>query len=98
MEFELSKEYALNLDSKDPLANFKDGFYHLPGFIYMDGNSLGLLSKDAEASLIGLLDEWKNLGIGGWTDGTIPWISYAETLGNLQAGMVGAELRIRCLR
>ncbi len=91
MEFELGKDYALNLDLKDPLANFKDRFYHLPGFIYMDGNSLGLLSKDAEASLTDIVKEWKNLGIVGWTDGKIPWISYAETLGNLQARMVGAE-------
>jgi kynureninase len=52
MEFELGMDYALRLDAEDPLASYKDRFYHLPGKIYMDGNSLGLVSKDAEASLL----------------------------------------------
>ena len=90
VKFELGMEYALQLDVIDPLANFKDRFYHLPRIIYMDGNSLGLLSKDAEESLTNLVEEWKHLGIGGWTDGKIPWITYAETLGNMQVEMVGA--------
>jgi len=90
MEFELGMDYALRMDAEDPLASFKDRFYHLPGIIYMDGNSLGLLSRDAEASLLEVLEEWKTLGIGGWTGARIPWITYAERLGELQAGMVGA--------
>jgi kynureninase len=84
-------DYALQLDNEDPLASFKDRFYHLPGKIYMDGNSLGLVSKDAEASLLEVIEEWKNLGIGGWGGGRIPWITYAERLGKMQAVMVGAE-------
>jgi kynureninase len=91
MEFELGMEFALRMDAEDPLSPFKKRFYHLPGIIYMDGNSLGLLSRDAEASLMMLIEEWKTLGIGGWGDGRIPWISYAERLGEMQAGMVGAE-------
>ncbi len=91
MVFELGLDYALRMDAEDPLASFKDRFYHLPGIIYMDGNSLGLLSRDAEASLLALIEEWKTLGIGGWTGARIPWITYAERLGELQAGMVGAE-------
>ena len=91
MVFELGMDYALRMDAEDPLASFNDRFYHLPGIIYMDGNSLGLLSRDAEASLLALLEEWKTLGIGGWAGAKIPWITYAERLGELQAGMVGAE-------
>jgi kynureninase len=91
MGFELGLDYALRMDVEDPLASFKDRFYHLPGIIYMDGNSLGLLSRDAEVSLLEVLEEWKTLGIGGWTGARIPWITYAERLGELQAGMVGAE-------
>ena len=60
MEFELGMDYALQLDAEDPLASFKDRFYHLPGKIYMDGNSLGLVSKDAEASLLEVIEEWKS--------------------------------------
>jgi len=59
--------------------------------IYMDGNSLGLLSKDAEETLLRVLDEWKHLGINGWTRGETPWIWYGERLGALQAQLVGAE-------
>ncbi|GAF80221.1 unnamed protein product, partial [marine sediment metagenome] len=66
-------------------------FYHIPGKIYMDGNSLGLLSTDAEDALLKILDEWKTLGIGGWSGGENPWITYAERLGAMESGIVGAE-------
>ena len=91
MDFKLGIDFAQQLDAADPLSSFKDRFYHLPGKIYMDGNSLGLLSRDAESSLLELIEEWKTLGIGGWMGARIPWINYAERLGELQAGMVGAE-------
>ena len=91
MEFKLGEDFALEMDAKDPLAGFKDRFYHLEGSIYMDGNSLGLMSKDAEKTLLRLIEEWKVLGIKGWGGGKIPWISYADELGNLQAPLVGAE-------
>ncbi|TRO48650.1 aminotransferase class V-fold PLP-dependent enzyme, partial [Candidatus Bathyarchaeota archaeon] len=90
MEFELGEEYALRMDAVDPLARYRDRFHQLPGKIYMDGNSLGLLSVDAEASLRRVFEEWKGLGIGGWTGGGIPWITYAERLGAMEAGLVGA--------
>jgi kynureninase len=91
MEFELGEDFALKLDREDPLAAYKDRFYHLPGKIYLDGNSLGLLSVDAEDALLDILGEWKTLGIGGWSGGRIPWITYAERLGALEAGIVGAK-------
>jgi kynureninase len=91
MEFELGEDFALKLDRKDPLAAYKDRFYHLPGKIYMDGNSLGLLSVDAEDALLDILGEWKTFGIGGWSGGRIPWITYAERLGAMEAGIVGAK-------
>jgi kynureninase len=91
LKFELGEDYALRLDAEDPLAGYKNRFYHLPGKIYMDGNSLGLLSRDAEESLLHILEEWKTLGIGGWSGGEMPWITYAERLGAMEAGIVGAE-------
>ncbi|WHY98879.1 hypothetical protein [Peribacillus simplex] len=42
------------------------------GMIYMDGNSLGLLSKWAEKSLMKSLKDWKRYGIDGWTEGAEP--------------------------
>lgn len=87
----LDEDFALEMDAKDPLAGYKERFYPLGDSIYMDGNSLGLMSKDAEKTLLRLIEEWKTLGIKGWGGGKIPWISYAEELGNLQAPLVGAE-------
>ena len=91
MDLDLDKRFALQMDKEDPLADYKDRFYQIPGKIYMDGNSLGLLSKDSEKSLLRLLEEWKNLAIGGWTEGKIPWITYAEKLGAMESKIVGAE-------
>ena len=59
MEFELGEEYALRMDAEDPLAQYRKRFYQIPGKIYMDGNSLGLLSKDAETSLKRVFEEWR---------------------------------------
>jgi kynureninase len=83
--------YALELDARDPLRRFRDEFYLVPGMIYMDGNSLGLLSHRAEGTLQRALDEWKRLGIAGWLDAEEPWFTYAERLGDRMAPRVGAE-------
>jgi kynureninase len=90
-DFQLGEDFALQLDAEDPLASFRDRFYHIPGVIYMDGNSLGLMSRDAEETLQRVLNEWKHLGIGGWSGGRTPWITYAEHLGGMEAELVGAE-------
>ena len=91
MNFQLGEDFAIQLDAKDPLAGYKERFYGLPGSIYMDGNSLGLMSKDAERTLLRVLNEWKTLAIKGWSGAPIPWINYAEKLGELQAPLVGAN-------
>ena len=88
-EFTVDEECAHNLDEEDPLQ-FRDRFYTPEGIIYMDGNSLGLLSKDAEKSLIKAVTEWKTLGIKGWLGGTPPWFHLAETLGAAASTLVGA--------
>lgn len=79
------------LDAQDPLARFRQEFYLPPGQIYLDGNSLGLLSKSAEAALLRTLAEWKTLGIGAWMDGQPPWFFLAEELAQATAPLLGAE-------
>jgi len=86
-----SQEFAIELDKKDFLNGFRERFYLLPAKIYMDGNSLGLLSRDAEKSLLKLLDQWKKLGINGWLQAENPWFYYAEKLGAQMANLVGAK-------
>lgn len=85
-----SLEYAQLLDRNDPLAGFASRFYRRPGTIYLDGNSLGLLSHDAETSLLKVLDQWKTLGIDGWLSAEPPWFYLGEELGAQSAGLVGA--------
>jgi kynureninase len=84
-------EHAQQLDAQNELRSFRDEFYIKEGTIYMDGNSLGLLSKRAEASLLQILDSWKELGIDGWTQGEHPWFYLSERLGDLMAPLVGAK-------
>ncbi|MGI6129046.1 MAG: kynureninase [bacterium] len=86
-----SENYARQLDTEEELADFRERFYIPPGTIYMDGNSLGLLSRDAEDSLYKILTEWKELGIDGWTKGIPPWFSLSEELSYDLALLVGAE-------
>ncbi len=87
----LDKDYALTLDRQDPLRHFRDRFYIQPGGIYMDGNSLGLASRDAERAILDALEDWKSLAIDGWTAGERPWFYLPEKLGAMQAELVGAE-------
>ncbi|WP_368908562.1 kynureninase, partial [Bacillus wiedmannii] len=77
-------------DKHDELKDFQTEFYKKEGTIYLDGNSLGLLSKRAEKSLLTLLDSWKEHGIDGWTEGEHPWFFLSEKLGELTAPLIGA--------
>lgn len=82
--------HAHTLDAADPLAAFRERFYLPPETIYMDGNSLGLLSRDAEAAVLHALEEWKRLAVGGWLAAEPDWFTLGEELGRLTAPLVGA--------
>ncbi|WP_079507398.1 kynureninase [Mesobacillus jeotgali] len=88
--FETSADFAEKLDREDILAGFREEFYLKPDSIYLDGNSLGLLSKRAEQTLLESLADWRELGIDGWMDGKHPWFYLSEKLGELTAPLVGA--------
>jgi kynureninase len=82
---------ARQRDEADPLRAFRERFYRAEGRIYLDGNSLGLLSRDAETAVLQVLAEWRDLGIEGWTEAPLPWFFLAEELGKQVAPLVGAE-------
>ena len=88
---------AALLDAADPLAGFRSRFLLNspllgPGCtIYLDGNSLGPVSLDAEAALQEALESWRTHRIEGWTAGESPWLFLPETLGARLAPLVGAE-------
>ena len=84
-------ERARALDAADPLARFRDEFFVRPGEVYLDGNSLGLLGRRAEASLLQAVADWKGRGIGGWLGAEPPWFTLAEALGARVAPLVGAS-------
>lgn len=86
-----SLEYAKQLDNKDELRRFKQEFYLPENQLYMDGNSLGLMSKRSEATLSKVIDSWKEKGIDGWTEGEEPWFTYPEQLSERVAPIVGAK-------
>jgi len=90
-DFIAHEEFAHKLDSADPLARYRSRFYVPKGTIYVDGNSLGLLSKDSENSVSRVLEEWKALGIRGWLEAKQPWFYFAEELGAKCAKLVGAR-------
>jgi kynureninase len=90
-EFQSDLEYPRRRDAQDPLRDFRQRFYLQPGQIYLDGNSLGLASRDAEQAVLEALEAWKRRAIDGWTEGAQPWFYLTEQLGARQAQLVGAE-------
>lgn len=97
MDYETGLDFARKFDLEDPLAKFKQRFYiperesldsdgvkrSVKPVIYMDGNSLGLLSKDVEAEVITELSRWKDL--------TSRRSGIDKKSAELQAKLVGAE-------
>jgi kynureninase len=75
------REYALELDKKDPLAHFKSQFVISdPEMCYLDGNSLGRLPK---ATIMAINDfmtkEWGPEVVTGWSH----WVDEAQPTGDL---------------
>lgn len=87
----LTREMAEQYDANDELKQYRDEFYQLKNKIYMDGNSLGLLSKRAEEKLLMMFDSWKTYGIDGWMEGEEPWFYLSENLGKMTAPLIGAN-------
>ena len=90
-KFEAGFAQAEKLDQADPLKDFRRRFYINEGEIYMDGNSLGLCSKDAEAAVLKMLEIWKVNGINMWGIEKGKYFLYPSYLGGLLSSLVGAE-------
>ncbi len=79
------------LDACDPLAQFASQFHKPPGQLYLDGNSLGLLCRPAEAALARAVDAWRERAILGWTAGPEPWFELSRQVAARLAPILGAE-------
>src|SRR5881394_3338745 len=96
MIFSAEEQFALQLDSEDPLRHFRQKF-HLPlgkddrPLIYFAGNSLGLMPKAARAIVEEELDNWAKLGVDAHHATGTPWYTYHEALREPTARLVGAN-------
>jgi kynureninase len=80
---------ARRLDAADPLARFRREFVVSdPRLVYLDGNSLGRLPKQAGPRLRKAIErEWGGRLIRGWGDG---WFSAGQRIGAKLAVLIGA--------
>src|SRR5437660_5208224 len=103
MTFSAEEQFALQLDSEDPLRHFRQKF-HLPlgkddrPLIYFAGNSLGLMPKAARAIVEEELDNWAKLGVDAHHAAGTPWYTYHEALREPTSRLVGAKpLEVICM-
>ena len=75
------REYALELDRKDPLAHFKSQFViGDPDMCYLDGNSLGRLPMATITAINDFMTkEWGPEVVTGWSH----WVDEAQPTGDL---------------
>ena len=80
---------ARRLDAADPLARFRREFVVTdPRLIYLDGNSLGRLPRQAAPRLKKAIErEWGGRLIRGWGEG---WFTSSQRIGAKLATLVGA--------
>lgn len=89
--FNTTKEFAKALDTADVLHYLRDRFYIQPNEIYMDGNSLGLASKDAEEALFNVLEVWKKEGIKIWNTDDSKYYHYSKHIASYMAPLIGVD-------
>jgi kynureninase len=94
--FQAGAEFAAEMDTRDPLAHFRDRFL-IPktttgdDCIYLGGHSLGLQPKTASSYLEQELHDWAQLGVEGHFHARNPWMPYHRLLTQQTAELVGAE-------
>ena len=78
------------MDAADPLARSRDGFVLPEGIVYLDGNSLGALPRQAEERVRTVITrQWGQDLIKSWN--VHDWIGVPARLGGKIARLIGAE-------
>lgn len=96
MMYRADRDFAKEMDGKDPLAQYRSQF-HIPktkggqDCVYFCGNSLGLQPVSVETALKQELEDWRTLGVEGHLHAKNAWVSYHELLTKQSAGIVGAK-------
>src|SRR5262245_23583645 len=78
------------LDRADELRAFRAQFELPPGLVYLDGNSLGALSRRTRERIARTVEaEWGEGLIGSWN--AAGWISLPQRTGDKIARLIGAS-------
>lgn len=96
MKFENNEAFAQTLDRDDPLGEYRSKFSfpkqaNGKPFVYLAGNSLGLMPKITRDYVNAELDDWAALGVDGHLEARLPWLPYHENLTDMSARLVGAK-------
>lgn len=78
------------LDQEDPLAAFRDEFFLPDGIIYLDGNSLGAMPREAVQRARQVVEKEWAVGLIGSMN-TAGWYALPVTLGRKIATLIGAK-------
>ena len=94
--YRTGRDYALDLDHRDPLARFRDEFEiptraHGREEIYFAGNSLGLLPKRTPSYVQEELTKWGRQAVKAHFSDPNPWMPYHELLAVPMARLLGAS-------
>src|SRR3954465_10647148 len=97
MNYRADAAFAAEMDSKDPLREFRKEFLIPPSpngkgeAIYLCGNSLGLQPRKAREYIAEELEDWARLGVEGHLQARHPWLPYHENVTEPLARVVGAR-------
>jgi kynureninase len=84
-----SREACVAHDSADPLRGFRDRFVLPDGLIYLDGNSLGPMPRDAAGVLRHTIEQqWSHNLVKSWNDAG--WFDMPVRLGDRVGALIGA--------
>jgi kynureninase len=96
MTYKNTVDFALELDAKDELQQYRKEF-HIPlqkngeEHIYLCGNSLGLQAKRTKVFINQELEDWAAFGVEGHFHAKNPWMPYHEFLTESYSKIVGAK-------
>lgn len=96
MKFEATREWAVEADRTDELAEFREEYLFPKDdagerLIYLTGNSLGLQPRGTSDALRQELEDWERYGVEGHFDAKYSWFDYHEPFAGPAARVVGAQ-------
>ena len=84
-----TRDECLERDARDPLNHLREEFTLADSEIYLDGNSLGPVSRSAREHVLSTIDgEWAQGLAGSWTDAG--WMTAPTRVGDRVAPLIGA--------